>query len=169
MEQQGYYQAEDTLITIGATGIQAQPTLIPHQPIEVYRLVFIADDVIDAAVIAVTRVDADDTGSKEVLESVTIPALAQGKGAFKLFNRPYIVLPGQQIFLEVTTAAAGVGDGFAGLHYRPIGFTTAGAVKHGPQSAFPPAAIGGPDAPFPFDDPRTIANRLVNMTELLPT
>ena len=165
MEQQGYFQEEssEAVVALESTGVLATPRLTPLHPIEIYRIGWLAfENIADSATIdlevgtiggAYTAKDSFASGG----------AIAQGFGVFHTLDEPVIVIPGQEAVLNVTEAAAASADVYAFVHYRPIGFARVGAVQKGDKSLFPMTG-GYPNA---YVDPRIIADRLANITEIV--
>lgn len=88
MDFQGFYQDETALAPLdGATGVRTAPRLIPFQPIEVYRVGWIAvEDIDDSATVAVQR--GTIGGSYTTLDSfVSGGAIDQGFGGLSRSRR----------------------------------------------------------------------------------
>ena len=166
MEQQGTYQTESAHFALdGATGVRLSIRLTPFQPIEVYRMGWVAvEDIDDSATLLAQRGTIGGSYTT-VATLVSGGAIAQGKGVFHNFSEPAIVIPGEEMVMNLTETAAASADVAGFFHFKPIGFAAVGAVQKGASSSFPPT--GG--YPAPSVDPRIIDDRLANMTEVAPT
>jgi hypothetical protein len=164
MDFQGQYQMETGLTDVGSTGVVTAPRLIPFHPIEVYRLGIIGLNI--QATITIDVEVGTQGGAYTAKDTVIFPLMAAGGvGFFHVLDEPLIVIPGEELVLNVTTASAS-DFCWTFLHYRPLGFARVGAVQKGDSSLFP---VTGTPPTTPFVDTRMILDRLVNLTEVTAT